>query len=211
MATAYLSPLAQLMASPVWCQAIACRVGVNLISIPETGIGIRIETGGIEKWNQKCWNWNWKLCKWNQNFTTITAALTRTRTRIVFHGTNSSCKRYACVSFETWSLPPVVWWQKPLFPFEWTGGLKMVTLNISLSSFSQSDIRPYLFGVVTFVLFAVATPNKYGDLLFESRVTSRRLREWAAIFVLPSVCRCDLIIDANKIWWLYRSALVEVI
>ena len=50
-------------------------------------------------------------------------------------------------------------------------------------AFSQSDIRaiisaPYLFGVVTFVLFAVATPNKYGDLLFESRVTSRRLREW---------------------------------
>ena len=50
--------------------------------------------------------------------------------------------------------------------------------------FSQSDIRaiisaPYLFGVVTFVLFAVATPNKYGDLLFESRVTSRRLRELA--------------------------------
>ena len=49
-------------------------------------------------------------------------------------------------------------------------------------SFSQSDIRaiisaPYLFGVVTFVLFAVATPNKYGDLLFESRVTSHRLRE----------------------------------
>ena len=48
--------------------------------------------------------------------------------------------------------------------------------------FSQSDIRaiisaPYLFRVVTFVLFAVATPNKYGDLLFESRVTSRRLRE----------------------------------
>ena len=56
--------------------------------------------------------------------------------------------------------------------------------------FSQSDIRaiisaPYLFGVVTFVLFAVATPNKYGDLLFESRVTSRRLREsefsWRAL------------------------------
>ena len=50
------------------------------------------------------------------------------------------------------------------------------------SVFSQLDIRaiisaPYLFGVVTFVLFAVATPNKYGDLLFESRVTSRRLRE----------------------------------
>ena len=49
--------------------------------------------------------------------------------------------------------------------------------------FSQSDIRaiisaPYLFGVVTFVLFAVATPNKYGDLLFESRMMSRRLREW---------------------------------
>ena len=52
--------------------------------------------------------------------------------------------------------------------------------------FSQSDIRaiisaPYLFGVVTpvvtFVLFAVATPNKYGDLLFESRMTSRRLWE----------------------------------
>ena len=53
---------------------------------------------------------------------------------------------------------------------------------IRIGSFSQSDIRaiisaPYLFGVVTFVLFAVATPNKYGDLLFESRVTSRRLRE----------------------------------
>ena len=52
------------------------------------------------------------------------------------------------------------------------------------SQFSQSDIRaiisaPCLFGVVTFVLFAVATPNKYGDLLFESHVTSRRLREWA--------------------------------
>ena len=52
----------------------------------------------------------------------------------------------------------------------------------NLWAFSQSDIRaiisaPYLFGVVTFVLFAVATPNKYGDLLFESRVTSRRLRE----------------------------------
>ena len=49
--------------------------------------------------------------------------------------------------------------------------------------FSQSDIRaiisaPYLFGVVTFVLFAVATPNKYGDLLFESRMTSPRLREY---------------------------------
>ena len=53
---------------------------------------------------------------------------------------------------------------------------------IRLAAFSQSDIRaiisaPYLFGVVTFVLFAVATPNKYGDLLFESRMTSRRLRE----------------------------------
>ena len=58
MATAYLSPLAQLMPSPVWCQAIACRVAVNLISIPETGIHIRIETDGIEKWSQKYWNRN---------------------------------------------------------------------------------------------------------------------------------------------------------
>ena len=57
-----------------------------------------------------------------------------------------------------------------------------VSLFILHFPFSQSDIRaiisaPYLFGVVTFVLFVVATPNKYGDLLFESRVTSRRLRE----------------------------------
>ena len=55
----------------------------------------------------------------------------------------------------------------------------LVPLNLC----SQSDIRaiiltPYLFGVVTFVLFAVATPNKYGDHLFESRVTSRWLRQY---------------------------------
>ena len=60
-------------------------------------------------------------------------------------------------------------------------GFKFNEYNTSVW-FSQSDIQaiisaPYLFGVVTFVLFAVATPNKYGDLLFESRVTSRRLRE----------------------------------
>ena len=60
--------------------------------------------------------------------------------------------------------------------------------SILQGSFSQSDIRaiisaPYLFGVVTFVLFAVATPNKYGDLLFESRVTSRRLRESGSLSV----------------------------
>ena len=56
--------------------------------------------------------------------------------------------------------------------------------GVLLMAFSQLDVRaiisaPYSFGVVTFVLFAVATPNKYGDLLFESRVTSRRLRELA--------------------------------
>ena len=63
-------------------------------------------------------------------------------------------------------------------------------------AFSQSDIRaiisaPYLFGVVTFVLFAVATPNKYGDLLFESRMTSRRLRE----------CGHALSSPACLLWW----------
>ena len=112
---------------------------------------------GQFNFNSRNWNWwNWKNGirnigigtengKGDQNFTTITAALTRTRTRtrIVFHGTNSSCKRYAWVSSETWSLPPVVWWQKPwigyLFPFEWTGGLKMVTLNIGLSSWHKQN------------------------------------------------------------------------
>ena len=70
--------------------------------------------------------------------------------------------------------------------------------------FSQSDIRaiisaPYLFGVVTFVLFAVATPNKYGDLLFESRVTSRRLQEcwWTCRLYtytdIPFICHCYMI------------------
>ena len=63
-------------------------------------------------------------------------------------------------------------------------GFPMVTAW--LLPFSQSDIRaiisaPYLFGAVTFVLFAVATPNKYGNLLFERRMTSRRLREFLPV------------------------------
>ena len=78
--------------------------------------------------------------------------------------------------------------------------------------FSQSDIRaiisaPYLFGVVTFVLFAVATPNKYGDLLFESRVTSRRLRE-LAFLMTPSVWTMSchvLIMDDGRGWKHHRG------
>ena len=62
---------------------------------------------------------------------------------------------------------------------EVTAIYRLHATNLLALAFSQSDIRaiisaPYLFGVVTFVLFAVATPNKYGDLLFESRMTSPR-------------------------------------
>ena len=72
------------------------------------------------------------------------------------------------------------------------------------SAFSQSDIRaiisaPYLFGVVTFVLFAVATPNKYGDLLFESCMTSRQLREWIPLTAKKTT---------NSLWWQLTESAV---
>ena len=80
--------------------------------------------------------------------------------------------------------------------------------------FSQSDIQaiisaPYLFGVVTFVLFAVATPNKYGDLLFESRMTSHRLREYTNnhIFFLNSTDMCS--IPGNETHWLGQRPLTR--
>ena len=57
-------------------------------------------------------------------------------------------------------------------------GNKVFELELELELELRTIISaPYLFGVVTFVIFAVATPNKYGDLLFESHMTSRRLRE----------------------------------
>ena len=65
--------------SPVRCQAIACRIGVNSIEELEMKLncdsspGIGIETG--HWWNWKYWNWNCKPYGWNWNFTTAAAEM----------------------------------------------------------------------------------------------------------------------------------------